>query len=282
MLDKLKKWRPKKSYLSRLLLTAAILFGAGFATLSPSYRECVSHHQERANQEKANASHPESKIGIPENVFVAMDCEGEFLHANEGLLTALATIAIAFFTLSLRQSTDRLWEGGKEQLTVMQGQLTEMQQSFAAERAYVLKSEFKGTGVAPVPGAQVTFTFRNFGRTPADIRLIAFKSAYSLTGYPEIKASFDNPIFSDATGHMPTGSIIVEPGKDLGPFAETLVITDSEIVQARMGNGKIYCREVIVYDDMRGGRHTTSSCFSYNFGAPGWLSCPEEGATYHN
>jgi hypothetical protein len=37
------------------------------------------------------------------------DCVGAFIHQNEGAITALATLFIALFTLTLWRSTDKLW-----------------------------------------------------------------------------------------------------------------------------------------------------------------------------
>jgi hypothetical protein len=42
---------------------------------------------------------------------------GNALNSYNGLLTAIATAFIAWFTLSLRQSTDKLWDAGERALT---------------------------------------------------------------------------------------------------------------------------------------------------------------------
>jgi len=43
---------------------------------------------------------------------------GEFLEAHNGAVVAIATCFIAWFTLTLKRSTDRLWESGKNALEV--------------------------------------------------------------------------------------------------------------------------------------------------------------------
>jgi hypothetical protein len=82
-----------------LALAALTLIG----TLSPSYQKCAADHQrdhaqnEQPNLHEGIASHAQ----IP----VLLICEGAFIDANNGTLTALATIAIAAFTLTLWLAT---------------------------------------------------------------------------------------------------------------------------------------------------------------------------------
>lgn len=42
-------------------------------------------------------------------------CTGVSIDVNDGVITALASIAVAFFTYALRKSTDRLWDAGERQ-----------------------------------------------------------------------------------------------------------------------------------------------------------------------
>src|ERR1700677_225046 len=43
---------------------------------------------------------------------------GIFLDSYNGLITAIATAFIAWFTFSLRRSTDRLWDAGERQIAL--------------------------------------------------------------------------------------------------------------------------------------------------------------------
>ncbi len=60
---------------------------------------------------------------------------GKILDALSVAITALATIAIAWFTLSLRRSTDKLWDAGERQLALLAetsaAQSRDMQSSIA-------------------------------------------------------------------------------------------------------------------------------------------------------
>jgi hypothetical protein len=69
-------------------------------------------------------------------------------------------------------------------LQTMKGQLEEAKQSFAADRAYVLLSHFESHSEVPmVPKKRVDITFKNFGRTPADMRWNGGQCKY-YAGFP--------------------------------------------------------------------------------------------------
>jgi hypothetical protein len=57
-------------------------------------------------------------------------CTIKAVDRHNGFFAAIAGIAVACFTLSLRQSTDRLWLAGREALTT-------------SERAFVFVEEFR-------------------------------------------------------------------------------------------------------------------------------------------
>jgi hypothetical protein len=58
-----------------------------------------------------------------------------WLHQHDGLITALATVAIAYLTISLAGDSARQADTTNGQLRVMQSQLTEMQSQSAIQRA---------------------------------------------------------------------------------------------------------------------------------------------------
>jgi hypothetical protein len=86
---------------------------------------------------------------------------GKFLNAIAVALTALATVAIGYFTYTLKASTDKLWDAGERQLRHLDA---------TAERqlrAYVLVSSAKvhDFGIERPPRAEVII--KNSGQTPA-------------------------------------------------------------------------------------------------------------------
>jgi hypothetical protein len=84
---------------------------------------------------------------------------GAALNTYNGVLTAVATILIAYFTFSLRLATDRLWQAGERQLDYLR------ESSERQLRAYVHVEE------APIRFSNDVFTvefrIKNFGQTPA-------------------------------------------------------------------------------------------------------------------
>jgi hypothetical protein len=208
------------------------------------------------------------------------DKEKENPQDRASRLTARATVWMAIFTGAIFVVGLLQYLVFNRQLGVMQGQLDEMQQSFAADRAYVLSGGFSGYSGRPIaPGIEATIQFHNFGRTPADLRAVGGECAYAVEP-PKFGAAAKVPGFFDESGQIPMG-IIVDAGKDVGPFRYPLNATQQDIAQARSGIGKIYCRFVIVYDDMRNNAHGTNVCFWYNFGISAFLLCSEKGANYH-
>ncbi len=168
-----------------------------------------------------------------------------------------------------------------QQLCVMQGQLDEMRQSFAADRAYLLNGGFTGYGAAdPSPQTQVGFTFTNFGRTPAEVRSIGGSCLYSISGLPRLAVKVPIPGLTDEVGRIPTG-VVVAADRSVGPFKYTLEASAHEIEQARGGNGRLYCRSIVTYDDMRDKSHGTGVCFFYNFSVRGFMLGPGKNANYH-
>lgn len=112
------------------------------------------------------------------------------LNAYNGVITALATIAIALFTLFLKRSTDRLWDAGERQIDLLresgEAQSRDMRDSIeavkeannVAERALIAGQrpwvhahvaidgdmKFDDQGNASVP---LLFILKNIGRSPA-------------------------------------------------------------------------------------------------------------------
>jgi hypothetical protein len=93
-----------------------------------------------------------------------------WLDGHNGLLTALATVAIAALTYFVASSASEQGKTTSKQLIVMQGQLDEMKASFAVDRAYVFGNFNGWDGALVVPGLAAKLSFDNFGRTPGILR----------------------------------------------------------------------------------------------------------------
>jgi len=161
-------------------------------------------------------------------------------------------------------------------------QLDEAKRAFAVERAYLLNNGFSGYSGLPEPGAQASFSFKNFGKTPAEYRDGTAHCKFSNAGAPDIHFAGQMPGFTDERGLVPPGVMIDKEQMLRPPFLVALDATKQQIEQARLGNGKIYCQSLLRYADVRNYEHTTRLCFVFNFGTKGFLLCSEKGTNYHN
>jgi hypothetical protein len=113
MLEKAKKHLRKYSVGYGLLAIFAILFS--LAPLSPSYKKCAEEQEKSEPARKSDESGPEFLGRLATwKAFTVVNCEGDFFHNNEGIFTAISTIFIAMFTLTLWRSTERLWGSAEE------------------------------------------------------------------------------------------------------------------------------------------------------------------------
>jgi hypothetical protein len=87
-------------------LVVGAIFVVGLLSLIPARYEICEV------AEKTKSEHCEAYQFVP---FIGIKI-AQILDRAGGVLTALATIAIAIFTLTLKRATDRLWEAGERQL----------------------------------------------------------------------------------------------------------------------------------------------------------------------
>jgi hypothetical protein len=163
-------------------------FLLGFATLLIIF---LLSSDIAAHYEVCEATKESAKNCASYNVLsYALHKIGTALDSYNGVITAIATAFIAWFTLSLRQSTDRLWDAGERQIKLLAdssvAQSHDMKQSIAAakeannvaERAMIAGQRpwihvdvsldggmvFDDQGNATIP---LLFILKNIGRSPA-------------------------------------------------------------------------------------------------------------------
>jgi hypothetical protein len=176
---------------------------------------------------------------------------GGVLNDYNALITAIATIFIAWFTLSLRQSTDKLWNAGERQLELLAetsaAQSRDMRASLEvsraaakaaaeaaySERAWVTPEALDGVrisnlfvdGIQYDKGLGAIVKWKNTGRSPA-IRLEIY-SMSKFIPFEEATPRFDevvpNPeeirgILGPTLGA--TGQLLHICGEDLSNFEE--------------------------------------------------------------
>jgi hypothetical protein len=143
-------------------------FLLGFATLLVIFllSSDIAAHYEVCETTKEGAKEC-ARYGV---VHFALHKLGTILDAYNGVVTAMATAFIAWFTLSLRQATDRLWDAGERQLKASERALV------AGERAWIkVDIEVGGNLTIDASGTinlPFSFTVTNCGNSPAtDVRI---------------------------------------------------------------------------------------------------------------
>jgi hypothetical protein len=190
--------------------------------------------------------------------------------ANATVILAVATLAVSIISLLT-------W-------CTLNKQLDEMRESFAADRAYFLFASFSRPSGDVASGQTLTFTFRNYGRTPADLRANMGSCKYARDVETELHSLFSEeprvlPGLTDTRGFV-TPNFPYDTGKEFSPSYQ-MEVTETELTQARGNIGGVFCGAVVFYDDMRGNHHKTGVCFLYNFGLRAFLFSPDPRWNFH-
>jgi hypothetical protein len=203
---------------------------------------------------------------------------GKILDALGVAITALATIAIAWFTWSLRRSTDKLWDAGERQLELLSAtsaaQSSEMKASVAAAeaavnvaqdtakrqlRAYVTVNgviRTKDPGDLNGEGFAVLIDVKNSGQTPAS----------DLLQWARIEIR-EFPLETNLPIHClenPPRGILPPETKNLAfpTFTRALTIIEENAVLAN--HTAVYVYGEVDYFDVFGDRHLTQFRFRCN------------------
>ena len=234
------------------------------SVVSPYFPGLVPHHIEHEEYAETDA-----KPSISDPFFVFRF--GDFLEGHSGLATAIATIFIAYFTFSLRASTDKLWKAGADQLNIAMIAADAARKSadvaISVERPIVFLAGLElltegppfGAGVrVPIEGvppdqASVIAIFRNYGRTPAIVTGVYWQHWIG-TRLPE------TPEYREEI-NLPTGTIIKEGGKEFehAPLW-TIPISEPEHIALRTYKADLWIYGMIRFQDFMGGRHVHRFC----------------------
>lgn len=152
-------WRSAKVASGILLLGFFALIFTWVGTLSPSFQKCDAHPEKYASTQIANDLRNSGVLASKEKYLL---CVGVFVDANDGTLTAIATILLAAFTILLAFATIRAANAAKAAADALP----------ALERPYIFieRGDIRNM-LAVAKGRQntalVSQTVINVGRTPA-------------------------------------------------------------------------------------------------------------------
>jgi hypothetical protein len=149
------------------------------------------------------------------------------------LITALATIAIAWFTLTLRRSTDRLWEAGEKQIAVAaKSAEAALKHAQIAEKSFGMSSQAdfgligqNPTQVSPNQRLTAGIKLKNFGSA----------AAYNVSG--RVKVEITDPATRKFEIKMPDPKRLIVEGKGDRVFEGTTdnPVTPKQIIDIESG-----------------------------------------------
>jgi hypothetical protein len=211
-------------------LSVGFVFVIGFLCFIPAHYEIC---------EVSEKTHDKDCTSYQLVPFIALKIP-QILDRMGGVFTALATIAIAWFTFALKKATDRLWDAGERQLKFLAdssaAQSRDMQGSIAAAQEanrishetavqsrrawlsvedvkFIHPTEFREDGFVLRVSAKV----KNFGSTPATGVWLDFTPFISEAGERYIDASAR--VLARARAHPPVVGTTIFP-------QDTLVIAE--------------------------------------------------------
>jgi hypothetical protein len=203
-----------RSARGRIVLAVVVAGVVGLTLLSQSFQTCI-YANTHDYQDKPLQKDYWSIIRMWGWCFTGA------LREYAEVLGAVATIAIALFTLALRESTDRLWEAGERQIGALRkATLVSIHSAKAARKqAEVARDEFNAThrpqldiGLVvmgtPTPGEPIhlRWTVTNLGTQKARIAESNATLIFSVEPLPAI------PCYSDDRSFMNGNGIWIAPG----------------------------------------------------------------------
>ena len=268
---------------------------AGTALIVLIFSLSPTHYEICEALEKAKEEHCTPHQVVP---FVGIKIV-QILDKMGGVITALATIAIAIFTLTLKRATDRLWDAGERQLALLANtsaaQSRDMEASISAaqkaadaahlnaesvinsERAFLfLQVQYNNfdemiTGAASLDpdddyttGAiQVRYAFRNYGRTAAIIKEVGHRLVHqvSLPKVPEY-----DPISPLLIEHI-VGQNDVSQSLHCA-IESTINVTDAKSIAK--GDSTLWLYGYVAYDDAFGWGRELRYIWHFNGGSGGF------------
>jgi len=243
MFEVLRKWLPWALFLTGFFLVIAA------RDSSSSFRQCANKEMDtnRIEQDK-------SSLGIIDSLAlrtrISWRCTGDFIEQNDAAITAIATVFIAAFTITLWRATS-----AQGRLTLKAIELGN-KEFIATHRPKIVARNFGILGDEEIPGGkQIQFFFvaHNIGETRASV--IEVRSGTLILKKDEkIPSNVSFPFREKFNFRLESGEREIFSGNGGGTpnSTESMGIFAGELV--------LLCLGVIVYTDDNGTQRETGFC----------------------
>lgn len=186
---------------------------------------------------------------------------GAVLEAHNGAVTAIATCFIAWFTLTLKNSTLKLWKIGSRQFELEGPFLYPMIQfgrRIEDQLIYFFMHDHPTSPVSPV-AVEISFKIKNVGRSPALLRSVAAEIGHLTAMIQEPRVGFSaDPVLEP----------IIEAGQETRqPITRALQIPieKADFYSLRDGESRLFLYGEIAFSDLVGTDYVQTFCFAYDF-----------------
>lgn len=257
--------------LKRLLfwgaLAASVSVLLSLATQSGSYKGCIVEREGNyRNNGKPNI------LEVTETFFV---CGGVTGNANGELLTALGTLAVAAFTLTL-------WLTSKEQSALTRKSIDLARAEFIASHRPTVKVRgfrWDGNEISGDSAHAVQFEYVNVGDGIATVKEIG--TAIAFTAKPD--AASKPPEVTSFSVLKVDPPISLQSGqRELGATEDNFSWEGVEIKMVRDRAAYVYCIGYIVYSDGNGVERRTGFCRRFNFPTVRWEVAADDEYEYQD
>lgn len=206
----------------------------------------------------------------------------EFLHSIENIITALATIAIAWFTWTLYQSSEKMWRVNRQTTfaAIHSAQAAKKAVEYAprVERAYLFLSlDVKSRIEIWQPHVDDTrsyieFGFKNHGKTPAVVEELHVTAMFWAESWPAMEIAEKLVI---------QRGWVISAGETQGEYKTEFSLHDSAVERARKREGYILFWGKVVYRDVFKEVHESGWCRAFDFKSEGWRFAGDETLNYY-
>jgi hypothetical protein len=230
----------------KILVLWIVVIGviAWFVVPSETFQSCIN----ASNNQAAEKTSQNNISGFSVSLGIYRDCLGYFVHATHDEITALSTLFIALFTLTLWTSTHSLWKAGE-----LHGE--------RELRAYIAAIPAGIQQINPNDRLIVQYAIQNGGATPAhDVEQVA---VLRILPYP-LPANTRFPVLPQDR----TSKFVIPRGVNYGGAAiADYQFTQNQIVEIfqapAQGGNRLYIFGQLDYVDAFRRPRWTRFCASY-------------------